>query len=144
MMVVKTIVIAAIFVAGLAGCANPRPDKPASPSAGTGGNWAEVADCPAFIDVSYGQGGMPSVVPDECAVAQNADVVWRGPDGNPTIFAIKFTSATPVWEGERLEAMSTSVGSYQEVKKKMTAKPGTYKYAIKANGKVEDPAIIIR
>lgn len=134
MRVNKTTVIAAMLVAGLAGCAMPRPDNPV----------AAVADCPAFIEVRYGQGGMPSVVPDECAVAQNTDVMWRGPDGNPTIFAIKFTTATPVWEDERLEAVSTRVGSYQEVKKKMTAKPGTYKYAIKANGKVLDPAIIIR
>lgn len=142
----KVAVIATLLVAGLVGCGKQRPpDAQVAPAADADGTWCGAnAKGPVYINIIYAQDGMPSADPDQCTVDPGAEVTWRGPDGNPTSFAIKFKDVSPVDQDERLGLASDELDKQHKVKKKMSVKAGTYAYGIQANGKEKDPAIIIR
>lgn len=121
------------------------PSEDTHPS-GADGMWCGTprVSGAVYIEIQYAGDGTPSAVPDTCTVAADTDVTWRGPPGDMVPFEIVFPAASPVWHDERPLLMSSEVDGKYKVKIKVSNKPGTYKYGIKARGKEIDPAIIIR
>lgn len=96
------------------------------------------------IDIRYAADGTPSAVPDECTVPPDTRIVWRGPAGNATPFTLTFPGGSPAARGGRGPLPSHESGGVQKVVLVTSAEDGRYKYDIAANGRVVDPAIIIK
>jgi hypothetical protein len=97
-----------------------------------------------YIEIHYAGDGTPSAVPDKCTVSPNADITWRGPGGDLIPFEIVFPGESPALRDDRPRLPASEDGGRYKVKIKASAKVGTYKYGISANGKEIDPAIIIK
>ena len=123
---------------GGAGSSEPAPDPVDGTRCGSG-----VATGRVYIDVTYGADGTP-VDPGDCHVASGTEVTWRGPGGAPVMFEIHFKAAAPLERGERSVLPSVETDGRYKVMRRIAGAKGRYDYAIKANGKVLDPAIIIR
>jgi len=133
---------AVVLTAGLAGCWMHGSSEPYDASA-DGVPCGSSAAGPVYIDIDYDNLGMP-IDPGDCSVVDGTQVTWRGPDGEPVGFKIQFKSAAPLASRERGELSSVEYGGRYKVVRKINGPAGRYAYAIKANGKVLDPAIIIR
>jgi hypothetical protein len=96
-----------------------------------------------YIDVAYDGSGMPSVTPDECKVANGTVIVWRTPKDVKEAFAIEFEGESAA--GAKAPKKQESAESNGRQKTRLTSnnKIARYKYAIEANGKRVDPAVII-
>lgn len=139
-----------LFVIAGAGCHPVRDGAPADTASESDGARCEEAteDSAAqsgavFIEVAYAPDGMPQTTPQRCAIANATRVTWRGPADEPVVFQIRFKAAAPAIreEGELLASRSPD-GRYR-VQRTLSG-PGDYPYAVFANGKELDPAIIIR
>lgn len=144
---VRATMIAAALSAGLAGCpTTPGSAGSDSLAADTAdGTWcgSSVATGPVYIDVTYAADGTP-VDPGDCTVTSGTDVTWRGPNGEPVMFEIRFKSTAPLERGEPSLLPSAETGGRYKVMRKISGPRGRYDYGIKANDKELDPAIIIR
>jgi hypothetical protein len=139
-----------LFVAAVAGCHPVRDEAPADTASDSDGTrCVEATETSAaqtgavFIEIAYAPDGMPQVTPQRCRIADATRVTWRGPADEPVVFQIRFKAAAPVIreEGELLASRSPD-GRYR-VQRTLSGS-GDYPYAVFANGKELDPAIIIR
>ena len=96
-----------------------------------------------YIDVTYDASGMPSASPDECKVSNGTDIVWRTPKDVGAEFDIDFEAESVAGPGAPKKVRSQKSDSRQKVKMTSDNKVSRYKYAIEANGKRVDPAVII-
>lgn len=147
------VAIAVVMSAGCAGTGKTTSSAaPSSESPGVAPD-ADGIPCPdnakgpkavaVYIDIAYALDGTPSANPDQCYVDAGTKITWRDPPDKTTAFNVIFSSAPPTAEGAaRLGAMS-SAGRYK-VTITTYGSAGSYKYGIQANGKLVDPAIIIR
>lgn len=138
--------IAGALMLALAGCPPVGLDTKDDPAAGADGArcGTDASAMAVYIDIRYDATGMPSADPENCEVAKNAKVTWRGPEGNQAVFRIDFKNASPVAGDVRGVLVAEPGDDRYRVVRQMGANPGTYPYGIQANGKERDPAIIIR
>ncbi|WP_133478140.1 hypothetical protein [Cognatilysobacter segetis] len=97
-----------------------------------------------FIEIAYAPDGMPVATPDTCSVARGTDVEWRGPDGTPQAFEIRFKRGNAMPASPEGRVHSAAAGARQVARGRADAAPGRYDYAIRSGSKERDPAIIIR
>lgn len=137
-----------LLVVATAGCP-PVRDPPVGPASDDGARCMEATATSepqrgaVYIEVAYAPDGTPQITPQKCQIANATRVTWRGPDEEPVVFDIRFKAAAPVVreEGE-LRAERSPDGRYR-VRRTLSG-AGDYPYAVFANGKELDPAIIIR
>jgi len=111
---------------------DPGPDGvPCAQSAGAERVWIDIP--------SYQEGPK-----DDCEVDQGTTIVWRGPPEEEDPFALEFTGPSPGGPGSQREYTSRDRGDRHTVTIDASGPPGPYPYAIKVDGVVLDPAIIIR
>lgn len=96
------------------------------------------------LEVRYGADGMPSVEPEVCEVDRGTRVTWRGPVDTPVEFAIRFKGDSPVTGEQRGTFVAERGEDRYRVARTLDGAPGRYNYAVTANGRELDPAIIIR
>lgn len=97
-----------------------------------------------YVDIVYAVDGTPSANPNKCFVDNGTTVTWRDPPDRTTQFNLVFAnSALTGTKGGALQ--SSQAADRYKVAAVMQGRPGdSYKYGIQANGKVVDPAIIIK
>ena len=99
---------------------------------------------PVYIDISYAVDGTPKASPEDCKVAVGTVITWRDPPDRTTQFNLVFSTASPAGSDAPLQVAAGSVDSRYKVSITAQGAPGRYKYGIQANGRMIDPAIIIR
>ena len=97
-----------------------------------------------FIDIAYDASGMPSANPDECAVTDGTVIIWRTAKDVKAAFDIDFEGESAAGPGAPKRTRSQESNARQKVTLTAANKDARYKYAIEANGKRVDPAVIIR
>ena len=144
-MKMMTLVAAAAIAFALPGCPTDDPQR-SQPAASPDGTLCGAPDASGavYIEIQYAGDGTPSAMPDECTVAPNADITWRGPGGDLMPFEIIFPGESPALRDDRSRLTASEADGRYKVKIKAGTKAGTYKYGIRAKGKEIDPAIIIR
>lgn len=121
------------------------PDTPVRPLADADGRPCGTGPAQAvYLEVRYGADGMPSVEPAVCEVDRGTRVTWRGPVDTPVEFAIRFKGASPVPDEPRGVFVADRGSDRYRVQRTLDGEPGRYDYAVTANGRELDPAIIIR
>ncbi|WP_342315155.1 hypothetical protein [Lysobacter sp. FW306-1B-D06B] len=97
-----------------------------------------------YVDIQYAVDGTPSAVPNKCYVDNGTTVTWRDPADRTTQFNLVFSNAGLT--GTRGGALQAAQAAERyKVAAVIQGRPGdNYKYGIQANGKVVDPAIIIK
>lgn len=136
-------VAAATISLGLAliACSPPPPGIVATDD---GVRCGDSADATAvFVEITYDASGMSIVMPANCELRRGTRLTWRGPDRNHAAFQVRFKSASASSE-LRGSFGSTEHGGRQAIVARADSVPGRYEYAVRANGKELDPAIIIR
>jgi len=133
--------VAPALLALLAGCMDSTKSiAPGPDGVACSGN---VQSGPVYIRVSYLPDGTPQLSTLDCAIHSGTDVTWIGPDDEPVQFKIRFKAAPPTASGERMFDAEKDGDTYK-VRRTLAGAKGTYPYAVMANGKELDPAIIIR
>lgn len=97
-----------------------------------------------YLEVGYDASGTPTVDPAICEVDRGTRVTWRGPEDERTAFTVRFKNASPVENDPRGVLESSDAGARQRIRRELDGAPGRYDYAVVANGRELDPAIIIR
>jgi hypothetical protein len=135
-------VIVLVVGFALAGCVTP--DR-AAPHSGADGVLCGASKSEAvYLEVRYEADGMPSVEPAVCEIDRGTRVTWRGPVDTPVGFTIRFKADSPV-KGEPRGTFSSDRGADRyRVQRTLDGPAGRYDYAVIANGRELDPAIIIR
>lgn len=138
-----------LFVVAVAGCHPVRDDAPAGSASEDGTRCMEATTGSepqrgaVFIEVAYAADGTPQVTPQTCLIADATQVTWRGPAEEPVVFEVRFKAATPVAREEGpLQSERSPDGRYR-IQRTLSG-AGEYPYAVLANGRELDPAIIIR
>ena len=96
------------------------------------------------IDIAYDASGMPSASPDECTVKDGTVIVWRTAKDVKAAFDIDFEGESAAGPGAPKKTHSQESNARQKVTITAANKEARYKYAIEANGKRVDPAVIIQ
>jgi hypothetical protein len=96
-----------------------------------------------FIDVAFAPNGRPSVTPDECRVSNGTEIVWRTAPDVDVPFEIDFEDESVAGRDAPRKVRSDPGDSRQKVRLTSDNESKRYKYAIEANGKRVDPAVII-
>lgn len=134
--------VVALAVA-LSGCL--WPDTPVRPLADADGLPCGAGPAEAvYLEVRYGADGMPSVEPVVCEIDRGTRVTWRGPVDAPVEFSIRFKGESPVPNEPRGVFVADRGSDRYRVQRTLDGEPGRYDYAVLANGRELDPAIIIR
>jgi len=138
-----------VTVIGVTGCAAPtRDDGGGTHPADADGAWCgdNPASGPVYIEIRYDDQGYGRANPERCAVVSGTEVTWRGPEGEPVAFEIRFKAAVPMAANARERALPllSQAGYRAKVKRTISGPRGSYDYGIRANGKDSDPAIIIK
>lgn len=97
-----------------------------------------------FIDIAYDGSGMPSAIPDECTVKDGTVIVWRTAKDVKAAFDIDFEGESVAGKEAPRRTRSQESNARQKVTLTATNVDARYKYAIEANGKRVDPAVIIQ
>ncbi|MEG3193131.1 hypothetical protein [Lysobacter sp. D1-1-M9] len=146
-----TIAVTAAMLLALTGCPGPdtlRPDvaeateHPDDPADGVWCGQSESSER-VYVDIGYASDGMPSAQPDRCTVRPETHITWRAPVGGGP-FEIRFSGETPSADLRTRNLSSAPIDSREKAEMTASERAGEYKYLIEANGKVLDPAIIIR
>lgn len=103
-----------------------------------------LATAPVYLEVSYDASGMPAVDPVTCEIDRGTQVTWRGPIDTPVVFEVRFKGASPSSLDPRGVLQAVESGERYRIRRELDGAPGQYDYAVYANGKELDPAIIIR
>lgn len=129
------------LAAALVGCATPDRMQGA---VADGVRCGEQDAGAVYLEVRYAADGLPQVEPAVCEIARGTRVTWRGPAYTPVDFRIRFKGASPV-EGEPRGVFASESGQDRHrAVRVLDAAAGRYDYAVIANGRELDPAIIIR
>lgn len=98
------------------------------------------------IAINYASDGTPSATPDPYSVAGGSLVTWQGAVDDSRPFTIEFEHGSPSGDEERASLSSAAGNSRQTVtlRVKSVRVETDLKYSIIANGKREDPHIIIK
>jgi hypothetical protein len=136
----RSIALIPFAALALAGCARP-PE-----GGGAAARRCDVAGpgVDVYVELAYAPDGMPIATPDTCTVTRGAGVEWRGPDGNPEPFEIRFKRANPIPAAPQGQLRSKAAHARQVAWGRVDAATGRYDYGIRAGSKERDPAIIIR
>lgn len=131
-------VLSFTLVASLAGCAYNHdlvPDEDGVGCAHSMGADAVHIDIPSYREGPKG----------DCEVDQGTVITWRAPRGETRPFELVFTSSSPAGPREPLQHASREARGRQKVSLVADGPPGSrHPYEIRVNGRVLDPAIIIR
>lgn len=103
-----------------------------------------MANSKTHIDVTFDANGRPSVTPDECSVDNGTEIVWRTAADVDVPFEIEFEGESAGGPQAPRNLHSAHGDSRQKVRLTSDNQVKRYKYAIVANGKRVDPAIIIK
>lgn len=134
---------AALAVAlALGGCVTP--DRVAPQANADGVPCGSGQSDAVYLEVRYGADGMPSVEPTVCEIDRGTRVTWRGPVDASVAFTIRFKGGSPVTEEPRGTFPSKRGKDRYRVQRTFDGPAGRYEYAVIANGRELDPAIIIR
>lgn len=136
----KALAVALAALVGLASCTSRTPGT-AAPDDGVRCGDAATATA-VFVELSYDSSGMPVVDPANCELQRGTRLTWRGPKETLTAFQVRFKTASASSQ-LRGSFGSTDHGGRQAIVARADSAPGRYDYAVRANGKELDPAIII-
>jgi hypothetical protein len=86
---------------------------------------------------------MPSASPEECKVTNGTQIVWRTAENVRGEFEIDFEGESVAGPAAPRKTRSRENHSRQKATLTTNNRVARYKYAIEANGKRLDPAVII-